>query len=371
MLSCNRPVIKDIDILRIEEQLRSGNLAQGQKVADLEAKMEEIVGRESAAALSSATAAFEAVFEFIDLKEGDEVILSPLTFKSVPYSVIRSGATPVFIDTNHFFLPNWELVEDLLSDRTVAIITTSLYGMPDPNLNILMEALAYYPDIWIIEDDAQSIGAKWTEDRHIGSFHSRADFAIFSFYATKNIAAGEGGVIISDGYNDFFHMYRNNGICKNYLDKTCIGTNMRMTDIEATLALSQLERLDHVLKIRNNQADIYSNILSIPNLQKENLAPGSVHAFHHYTIMLPHGVDRVNIMSRLEESGIKSGIYYDYLANYDQGFRMSSRMIKTPNALDQSKRAICLPLGESLNHDDIRYIANKFEEILSSESAAG
>ena len=370
MLSCNQPVVKDIDILRIEEQLRSGNLAQGKKVSDLEAKMEQIVGRESAAALSSATAAFEAVFEFIDLKEGDEVILSPLTFKSVPYSVIRRGATPVFIDTNDIFLPDWELVDRLLTDKTVAIITTSLYGMPDPNLNTLMRALEYYPDVWIIEDDAQSIGARWNENRHIGSFHSRADFAIFSFYATKNIAAGEGGVVISDGYTDFFHMYRNNGVCRNYFNKTCIGTNMRMTDIEATLALSQLERLDHVLKIRNDQANIYSNILSIPNLQKENLAPDSVHAFHHYTIMLPDGIDRVNIMSRLEESGIKAGIYYDYLVNYDQGLRIKSRGIETPNALDQSKRAICLPLGESLSHNDIKYIANKFEEILLSESAA-
>lgn len=370
MLSCNQPVIKGIDLLRVEEQLKSGQLAQGQRVYELESRMEEIVGRESAAALSSATAAFEAVFKFINLKEGDEVILSPLTFKSVPYSVIRSGATPVFIDTNDIFLPDWTLVDRLLNDKTAAIITTSLYGMPDPNLNTLMRALEWYPDIWIIEDDAQSIGAKWNKDRHIGAFHSRADFAIFSFYATKNISAGEGGIVFSDGYTDFFHMYRNNGVCKNYFGDSCIGTNMRMTDVEAALALSQLDRLDHVLKIRNNQADIYSNILSIPNTQRESLAPGSIHAYHHYTVMLPDDVDRVNVMSRLEQAGIRAGIYYDYLVNYDEGLRGDFKKMKTPNARKQSKKNICLPLGESLNYNDIKYIANKFEEILASESTA-
>ncbi len=370
MLQCNIPVIKEIDITRVSETLRSGNVAQGEKVSQLEDVMSRLTDREHAAAYSSATAVFDAVFQYIGLEKGDEVILSPLTFKSVPYAVIRSGAKPVFIDTNDCYLADWDKVDSLLSDKTKAIISTSLYGMPDPYLDKLMSSLQDYPSVWLIEDNAQSIGAKYTKSDHIGSWASRADFAIFSFYATKNITAGEGGVVVFDEDTDFFHSYRNNGVCKNYLNKYCVGTNMRMTDIEATLALSQLGRLGQVVKMRNDQANIYSTNLSVKNPQVENMVDGSTHAFHHYTIMLPRGYDRVYVMSKFAEAGIYPGIYYEYLTNYDKSFPSYVRKWNTPNALRQSKQAICLPLGESLSHSDIKYIAQKFEEIIDSESAA-
>jgi perosamine synthetase len=107
MLQCNKPSIKEVDILKVEQQLRSGNLAQGDKVAELEWAMSRLTNRENSAAYSSATSIFEAIFAYIGIKEGDEVILSPLTFKSVPYAVIRAGATPVFIDTNDYYLADW------------------------------------------------------------------------------------------------------------------------------------------------------------------------------------------------------------------------------------------------------------------------
>jgi len=369
MLQCNTPVIKEVDIKRVEEQLRSGNLAQGQRVLDLESKMLKIVKREKAAAYSSATAAFDAVFKFIELEEGDDVILSPLTFKSVPYSVIRTGATPVFIDTTEYYLCDWSKIDTLISHRTKAIIVTSLYGMPDPDFETLAKVLDLYPDIWIIEDNAQSIGAMYDQINHIGSFSSRADFAIFSFYATKNIAAGEGGIILFDEETDFFHEYRNNGIVENYFNQICIGTNMRMTDVEASLALSQIERLKQVTKIRNNQANIYSNIINIQNQQILNATVASTHAFHHYTLTLPQDILRDSVIERLAQNGIKAGVYYDYLTNYDRRLGPTVCSEGTPNAFRQSKQAICLPLGESLNHSDIKYIAQKFEEIVSSESA--
>lgn len=370
MLQCNIPVVKDIDVKRVEEQLRSGNLAQGEKVKQLEDKMKSLCSRENAAAYSSATSAFDSVFQFIDLKEGDEVILSPLTFKSVPYSVIRSGATPVFIDTTEYYLCDWSKIPLLINNNTKAIISTSLYGMPDPSFEILSTYLSHYDNIWLIEDNAQSIGARYNQKSHIGSWSSRSDFSIFSFYATKNIAAGEGGVIVFDEETEFFHEYRNNGVVKNFANKICIGTNMRMTDIEATLALSQMERIKHVTKIRNDQANIYSSIINIENTQVKNLQSDATHAFHHYAITLPDQVSRDTVIEKLSLAGIKAGVYYDYLVNYDRRLGKKVYTRDTKMAYKQSRQTICLPLGETLSHSDIKYIANKFQEIINSEPAA-
>jgi dTDP-4-amino-4,6-dideoxygalactose transaminase len=370
MLQCNIPLIKEIDILKVEQQLRSGNLAQGDKVFELESRMSRLTNREHSAAYSSATSIFEAIFAYIGIEEGDEVILSPLTFKSVPYAVIRAGATPIFIDTNEFYLADWNKVDSLLNKNTKAIISTSLYGMPDPNFDRLLRSLEYYPDVWMIEDNAQSIGAKYNKTDHVGSWESRSDFSIFSFYATKNITGGEGGIVVFNEDTDFFHSYRNNGICKNFFNKNCVGTNMRMTDIEASLVLSQMNRVEQVTKIRNDQSNIYHNLLSIENLQFKNLHKNATHAYHHYTLTLPKKMDRSYVLSRLESHGIHAGVYYEYLVNYDKNFTSPVRVSNTPNALLQSKQAICLPLGETLNHSDINYIAQKFEEIVNSESAA-
>lgn len=367
MLQCNKPSIKEVDILKVEQQLRSGNLAQGDKVVELEWAMSRLTNREDSAAYSSATSIFEAIFAYIGIKEGDEVILSPLTFKSVPYAVIRAGATPVFIDTNDYYLADWNKVDSLLNDNTRAIISTSLYGMPDPNFERLLQSLEHYQDVWLIEDNAQSVGAKYNKTDHVGSWESRSDFSIFSFYATKNITGGEGGIVVFDEDTDFFHSYRNNGICKNFFNKKCVGTNMRMTDVEATLVLSQLSRMQQVTDTRNKQANIYRNLLSIENLQFKNLNKDATHAYHHYTLTLPKNIDRSYVLACLESYGIHAAIYYEYLVNYDKSFTAPIRTSNTPNALLQSKQAICLPLGETLRHSDIEYIAKKFEEIVSSE----
>jgi len=360
----NKPDIKDIDIQKVESVLRSGSLAQGMFVERLEDRMKKLCNRESAAAFSSATSAFECLWDYLDLGEGDEVILSPMTFKSVPMSIIRSGATPVFVDTNYLSLADWYLVKDLINSNTKAIVVTNLYGMPDPHLNMLFDAISDRDDIFLIEDNAQAIGAKYADSRPVGSWASRSDFSIFSFYATKNITSIEGGVILFDDDTNFFHQYRNNGTAKNIAGETCLGTNMRMSDVAATLGVSQLERLEHVTMIRNEQAKIYRSILSIDNPQLSYLPHGSTHAFHHYTVLLPYNVDRAMFISEMSLASISIGIYYEYLLNYDETFSKTLHLNKTPEAKGQSKRCVSLPLGTKLNRKDIIYIANTFNRIL-------
>jgi dTDP-4-amino-4,6-dideoxygalactose transaminase len=107
--------------------------------------------------------------------------------------------------------------------------------------------------------------------------------------------------------------------------------------------------------------------LSIENLQFKNLHKEATHAYHHYTLTLPAHLDRSYVLACLESYGIHAGVYYEYLINYDKSFTTPIRTSNTPNALLQSKQAICLPLGETLSYSDIKYIATKFEEIVGNE----
>lgn len=361
MLSCNRPIIKDIDLFRIERQYKTGNIAQGSVVTDLENAMSGICKKNYASAYSSATSAFEAILKYLDVGFMDEVILSPMTFRSIPYSVIRTGAKPVFIDTDDSYLPDWTYLDDLITDKTKVIITTSLYGLPDNNFKNYIKNLNQ--KIWIIEDNAQAIGARYDSGEPIGS-HDYVDFSIFSFYATKNITGGEGGVVVYDYDTDFFDLYKNNGVVTNFYDKVCIGTNLRMTDINATLVLSQLDRLDHITKNRNDQASIYSNILNIKNSQLKYIKEKTKHCFHQYTIDLPYNVNRLNLIENIKEKSIYLGIYYDYLVNYDYQFKRTFEFQETPNALEQSELCVSLPIGSNLSHRDIEYVAKTFNTYL-------
>jgi dTDP-4-amino-4,6-dideoxygalactose transaminase len=362
MLSCNKPNIIDLDLFRVERQLKTGNVGQGRIVEDLEIAFTTLCNKDSASAYSSATSAFEAILKYLDIKSGDEVILSPLTFKSIPYSVIRSGATPIFIDTTDSYLPDWSLIEDLITEKTKLIVTTSLYGLPDNKIDILSK-LDKSNKFWIVEDNAQAIGSKYKNGKSVGSSEN-VDFSIFSFYATKNITGCEGGIVVHNEDTEFFDLYRNNGLAINYNNNICIGTNLRMTDINATLVLSQFDRLDHITKNRNNQARIYSNLLNIKNRQIDSIVENTIHCFHQYTVELPYDIDRDIFVEDMKSKGILLGVYYSYLTNYDHELMKLFPRQDTPNALEQSQKCVSLPVGSSMHHSDIQYIANTFNFFL-------
>ena len=357
MLSCNKPNIKETDLFRLERQYKTGDLGQGNIVKDLEKTFTVYCNKYYASAYSSATSAFEAILKYLNIGPRDEVILSPLTFKSIPYSVIRSGAKPVFIDTNDSYLPDWSQLNQLITYKTKLIVTTSLYGLPDNNFKNINQ------NIWTCEDNSQSIGAKYKDGKNIGS-SLNTDFSIFSFYATKNITGCEGGVIVHNQDTDFFDLYKNNGIVENIDNQIILGTNLRMTDINATLILSQFDRLDHITKHRNNQAKIYHNILNIENKQYKYISENTIHAFHQYTVELPENIDRISFVDSLKQKSIYLGIYYDYLTNYDYKLKRVIEFQETPNALDQSDRCVSLPIGMNLSHKDIEYIAKTFNTYL-------
>ena len=366
MLSCNKPELTDLDLFRAERLLKTGNLAQGEIVKDLETAFASLCKKNSASAYSSATSAFESILKYLDIKAGDEVILSPLTFKSIPYSILRSGATPVFIDTDDSYLPDWSLLGNLITDKTRLIVTTSLYGLPDNSIKSIIQNSKYNKKIWIVEDNAQAIGSRYKDGSSVGSSRF-VDFSIFSFYATKNITGCEGGIIIYDEDTEFFDLYKNNGLVKNCNNNLCIGTNLRMTDLSATIILSQFDRLDQITQNRNNQADIYQEYLDIKNNQIKYIVGKTKHCFHQYTIQLPKTIKRDRLIENLKKKNIHLGIYYDYLVNYDFELKNFGSFRQTPNALVQSDLCISMPIGSTISNLNIEYIAKTFNHFLKKE----
>jgi dTDP-4-amino-4,6-dideoxygalactose transaminase len=318
-----------------------------------------LVNRDYGIGFSSATSAFDAYFEYI-LEPGDEVIISPFTFHSVIYSILRAGGIPVFIDIKNDFLADWSYIPDLISDKTRAIVVTHIFGKPDYGIFNLLQ----YQDVGIkiIEDCAQSLGA-----RYYGGYtgDSLSDVAIYSFYATKNITAVEGGVMVTSDNQTRLAMnnLRNNGIAVNRNGRFVFGTNRRLSDIHASIGIENLKRLDEITYMRNYQSMIYDDLLDI---QRDEMLPGSVHARHHYTILVDED-RRYDIHKSLVKEDINLGLYYTYLCNQDIIINKFCKNNDTPVCNLLSKKLLQLPLGEVVSYWSQEKIVDSIREIYDGD----
>lgn len=349
MIKCNTPYY-DLDVFdEVLLQFISGNVAMGKRVEELEGLFSNYCGREFAVAFHSATSAFDAYFDLV-LNPGDEVIISPYTFHSVIYSIIRAGGKPIYIDTKvDSFNANWSGIKDLLTDRTKVVVVTHMFGIPDDSVFPLLK-ICRSRGIKLVEDCAQAIGAKYMSG-NVGSI--RCDASIFSLYATKNINAIEGGILVTDDPNINIAMrnLRNNGYVIRD-NKRVIGTNRRMSDINAAVGIVQFGNIDYVTEMRERQARYYSDIFG---LEFPNLPPGYRNAWHHYSILVDAS-KRYDIYNALKVKGIDLGIYYRYLASQDLLLKDLFDESETPNAENLSRTCLQLPLGQDITLEDQDYV---------------
>lgn len=354
-IRCNKPVLTDIEIQSAVDSMRAGNLAMGPVVETFEDTLASMMDRKYAIAFHSATSAFDALFEMI-ISPGDEVIISPFTFHSVIYSILRNGGVPVFIDIKSDFLADWSYLDNLVTDKTIAIVATHIFGKPDVDV---VELFKYREEgIYIIEDCAQSLGAKYF-NKYVGN--SLSDAAIFSFYATKNITAAEGGVLVTnyEHLNKSLRNLRNNGIVDRLDGKIVFGTNRRMSDIHASIGLESLMRVDDITLMRNYESIIYDELLEVDGLI---LDYGSIHARHHYTILVDEK-QRYSIYGECLKRGITLGTYYTYLANEDKLVNKYCKNIQTPKCSLLSRQLLQLPLGELIHYYDQEKVVSSIKEL--------
>lgn len=343
--------------------LRSGAIAQGPMVERFEDEFASHFGVEHAVAVNNGTTALVAALEVLDLEPGDEVITTPYTFVATLNAILESGATAVFADVrDEDFNIDPEAVAEKISDRTRVLLPVHLYGQMadmDP-LTTLSASLG----LRIVEDAAQSHGADY-HGRPVGD----ADLATYSFYATKNITTGEGGMITTnDGATaDRLRILRNQGMRRRYVYEVA-GHNYRLTDLQAAVAIPQLARYDSTLAARRSNADrLIEGLNGVPGVVVPRQLDHRGHVWHQFTVRITEesAVRRDEFVVKLGELGIGAGVYYPRLLLEYDAYREHPRVkhSSTPVAHRIASEVLSLPVHPHLTESDISKIIDAVTSI--------
>ena len=298
-----RPDIDDAEIAAVTEVLRSGMLAGGRRVAELEERWAAFIGVRHAIAVSNGTVAEMCIFAGLGLEPGDEVITVGHTFNATVSSILYAGATPVFVDIDpETYDIDPDRVAAAITPRTKAICPVHLFGLP-ADMDPLLE-LADRHGLAIVEDACQAHGAEY-RGRRVGSFGHGA----FSLYGTKNMTTGEGGLITTDddALADWIRLYRNQGMRERYRHEI-LGYNFRLTDIAAAIGLCQLDKLERNTARRQAIATRYDEAFADVPVVVPSVPADRTHVYHQYTLDV--GPARDAIVADLAAAGVSTGIYY-------------------------------------------------------------
>lgn len=346
-----KPKVGIREQLAVVKVLRSGNLAQGPKVLEFEEKFSELVDGRFCIAVNSGTSASLLSLIALGIGPGDEVIVPSFTFAATANSVALTGATPVFVDIDaETFNIDVDRIQAAVTPRTKAIHVVHLYGLPAEMIKI--QALARANNLLIIEDAAQAHLAS-IEGRSVGTF---GDAAAFSFYPTKNMTTGEGGmVVVSDPQiAREIRMLRNQGMERRYQNEI-VGYNMRMTDISAVIGIFQLAKLEEWTEKRIRNAEFLSSKVSGGITPK--VKAGFIHVFHQYTVRIESGRDIV--AQNLQKDGIETGVYYPTPVHQLRSFGTD---IQLPNTEKCTKEVLSIPVHPRLRKTDLKKIANQLNK---------
>ncbi len=353
MIPIARPLIDEEEKAAVLAALDSGRLAQGPRVRELEERFAAMVGTREAVAVCSGTAALMVALAANGIGTGDEVITTPFTFAATANAVLFTGARPVFVDAREDdFNIDPSLIEAAITPRTRAILPVHLYGQPCDMPAI--EAIARKHALLIVEDACQAHGAS-VGGRMAGSFGT----GCFSFYATKNMTTGEGGMITTDdaALAEKARRFRNHGESSRYVSES-LGYNFRMSNVLAAIGLVQLEKL----AARNEQRRANAAFLSerLRGVIPPREMPGRRHVFHHYTVRVP-STDRTAsvrdaLARRLAEAGIETGVYYPVPVHRQPLYAGLGYGDKLPVAERLSKEVLSLPVHPGLSRSDLEAI---------------
>ncbi len=351
----SRPWLDEREEELVLEVLRSGRLSLGPWIERFEEQIAERVGAPYAAALSSGTAGLHLLCKIAGLGPGDEVITSPLSFVASANCFILEGATPVFADVDPITLNlDPAAVEAAVTERTRAIVAVDMFGYPC-ELDEL-RAIADRHGLAFIEDACESLGAEY-RGRPLGAHESTA---VFAFYPNKQMATGEGGVVVTHSEEEWqlLRSLRNQGRTYEgggWFHHVRLGMNYRWTDVQAAIGLAQLEKLDRILELREAAARRYGELLNeVEGVQ----APWHGDANHRrswfvYVVKLEPGRERASVMDALRADGIGTAEYVPciHLQPYmRERFGFAEGLC--PVAEDIASRTLALPFFTQIEPDD-------------------
>lgn len=357
MILAAKPIIGDDEREAVDRVLRSGMLAQGPEVAAFEEEFSKFAGGYKCVAVNSGTSALHMALVAADIKAGDEVIVPSFTFAATANSVALTGATPVFVDIDpRTFNIDPAAIEAAITPKTKAIQPVHLYGQPAQMDKI--QEIAKKHSLVILEDAAQSHLATFN-GQYVGSFGIAGTF---SFYPTKNMTSGEGGMIscATDEFARICKLLRNQGMEKRY-ENEIVGFNTRMTDIHAAIGRAQLAKVEEWTKTRQRNAKFLNENLS--GVITPYLIPNAVHVYHQYTIRVT-GHNRVKFAEEMTKRGVGNGVYYPIPVHELPSFKLK---LDLPNTTAACNEVISIPVHPSLTQQDLETVV----EVINTIANAG
>ena len=355
MIPVAYPLIGEDEVLAVSEVLKSGMLAQGKNVARFEEEFASYIGVEHAVATSSGTAALDVALKAIGIGEGDEVIVPSFTFIASANSILFQGARPVFVDVDRttFNIDPDDLLEKI-TPKTKAVIGVHLFGHPF-DLKAIGEICDDH-NLYLIEDAAQAHGAEYNGKR-VGGFGT---IGCFSFYATKNMTTGEGGMITTDDDElaGRCRLIRSHGEREKY-NHTILGYNLRMTDIQAAIGIIQLRKLEEFNRKRIKNAEYLNRHLRMEGLITPHKKGEVKHVYHQYVIKLEDDfpMSRDAFCEYLRSNGVGCAVHYP-IPIYEQPLyqQLGYGEQRCPVASALARKVLSLPVHPALTEEDLGHI---------------
>lgn len=359
MIPVVRPVIGSQERSAVDGVLKSGLLAQGSQVEAFESEFsEEIAAGAACIAVNSGTSALHLSLLAAEIGLGDEVIVPSFTFAATANAVSLTGAIPIFADIDEqTFCMDPDATRALITPRTRAIMPVHLYGHPADLVRF--SDLCSDHGLALFEDSAQAHGSS-LQGRPVGTWGTAGSF---SFYPTKNMTSGEGGMVVTtdDKLERRIRLLRNQGQERRY-ENEIVGFNNRMTDIHAAIGRVQLQQLGRWTEKRQANAAFFNSELK--GVVKPVTSPDAVHVYHQYTIRVV-GHDRDAFAAELSKKGVGTGVYYPIPVHRLPPF---SQDIDLPVTERTCKEVLSLPIYPSLSPDELDLIVNSVNDVASAGS---
>lgn len=391
MIPYGRQSINLFDVLSVSKQLAFNSLTQGSKIEEFEERVAEYVGAKYAVAVSSATAGLHLAVMALELPVDSEIITSPISFVASSNAILYSSHQPKFIDVERETI-NIDLnlvAQEIESNKNVrAVIPVHFAGLPCD-----MEKLAWLSsvkDIKIIEDAAHALGASYPNGNKVGSCEF-SDMTVFSFHPVKSITTGEGGMITTNSpelykkllrlrshginkLNDSFEsslLSTTDGILNPwYYEMQQLGFNYRLTEIQAALGASQLNRLDKFINKRRSSVAWYLlNLSRVPSVTPAQSNSSTLSAHHIFPIRVNYSeikISKACLMRSLKERGIGTQVHYIPIPLHPYYQKLGFGVENLPEAMSYYYEALTIPLYPSLKQSQQRKVIVELSNLLGA-----
>jgi len=354
MIPISKPLLGEEEKRAVKQVLDSGSLTQGEWVRKFEEEFSRYVGTKFAIATNSGTSALHAALLSLGIGRGDEVITTPFSFIATANSILHAGASPIFADIDEAtFNIDPMKIEQKITDKTKALLVVHLFGQPCDMKRIV--EICEEHDLILIEDACQAHGAEF-DGKKVGSFGT----GCFSFYPTKNMTTGEGGMITTDDEEiaEKARRIRNHGQRERYTHGV-LGYNYRMTDLAAAIGLCQLKKLDEFNSKRIKNAQFLTKeIEKVEGLVPPHVMPNIKHVFHQYTIRVTEdfGMSRDELKRKLRERGVDARVYYPIPIHKQPLYQKLGYRDGLPISEKVADEVLSLPVHPALTKGDLEKI---------------